>query len=132
MEIATTQYNEKRFGSPWAARVHFDENGNMKMAFCKWVGDKGHAGKLLLGRVKEGDIFAFGQKDYRQPKNGSGTKFYIYKGNEWHQLSKKQAYDEYFKPAQKEDVDKLKDEKARILERLEEINIQLMNQGQSV
>lgn len=70
-------FNERRYSDPWVAAV--DKNG--RLDFKNHVGGytgrrgAGEAGTLYLNdEPKEGDLFAYGQKDYR----GNNTfVFYI-------------------------------------------------------
>ncbi|WP_418972668.1 hypothetical protein [Allofournierella sp.] len=64
-------FNPRRYGNPWIARV--DETGriNFKSAVGSYTGryGAGEAGDLYLYAPVEGQIYAYGQKDYR----GSNT-----------------------------------------------------------
>ena len=64
IEIATEEYNARRYGKPWIARVKFDRLGKTAYDWGSWIGDVGYAGVLIIDAI-DGDIIARGQKDHR-------------------------------------------------------------------
>jgi hypothetical protein len=62
--LDVTSYNPRRYGKPWIARVDFGSDPKGDFHFGDFVGDPGQAGVLVI-EVNEGDIVAWGQKDYR-------------------------------------------------------------------
>ena len=90
ISIETDQYNERRYGKPWIARVFFDKTSKAIFSFGNWVGAVGYDGILEID-VEEGDIVARGQKDFRKPRN-SAPSYYIVDKGELVSTSKKDAY----------------------------------------
>lgn len=57
-------YNEKRYGTPWAAKVYF-ASSKLNFDFCGFYsGEKGYSGDLYID-AKPGDVISWGQKDHR-------------------------------------------------------------------
>lgn len=73
LQVATTAYNEKRYGKPWIARV-VDEQ--LSFRFGKFVGDEGYAGLLVLD-VEAGDVIARGQKDNRNQRAQEPPAYFV-------------------------------------------------------
>lgn len=65
-------FNQRRYSNPWVAKV--DNNG--KIDFSTKVGGytgafgKGEAGQLYITEPVEGQVYAYGQKDYRGNNGG--------------------------------------------------------------
>jgi hypothetical protein len=74
LRIETTQYNEKRYGKPWIAKIDFESNKQGTFIWGDWIGTPGYEGLLEL-TVNTNDIVARGQKDTRKPRN-SAPEFY--------------------------------------------------------
>ena len=70
----TLPYNERRYSSPWIARVDFNKDPKGVFTFGDFVGERGRAGLLVID-APEGAIVAIGQKDYR----GKGTSCTYYR-----------------------------------------------------
>jgi hypothetical protein len=74
MKTITTYsaFNERRYSNPWVALV--DKN-TAKIDFSQKIGgytgkyNGGEAGELFVINPIENAVYAYGQKDYRQPKN---------------------------------------------------------------
>ena len=69
--VAFPSYNEKRYGSPWIARVTLRPVGSRPdLVFGNYLGDhrNGGAGEAEI-LAKPGDIVRWGQKDNRGNKN---------------------------------------------------------------
>lgn len=70
LNITTSSYNERRYSSPWIARVDFSTNVQGEFQWGDWIGDKGSGGLLELD-CEPGDIVARGQKDNSKPRNSA-------------------------------------------------------------
>ena len=76
IEIATTHYNEKRYGKPWIARVAFD-GAKPIFDFISWCGEAGCTGEFEF-EATVGEVFCRGQKDMR--KGRANMEYMIYTG----------------------------------------------------
>ena len=74
VEFNTGEYNERRYGKPWIAKVDFSTSPKGEYEWGTWVGTPGSNGILVID-ADNGDIIARGQKDYRKPRN-STYRFY--------------------------------------------------------
>lgn len=81
-------FNFRRYGNPWVAKV----NANGKIDFSVKVGgytggyNKGEAGELYVNNPVEGQVYAFGQKDYRG--NNGGYQYVVYQNGEFNPIEK--------------------------------------------
>ncbi len=81
-------FNERRYSNPWVAIVA----SNGKIDFSKKVGGytggygKGEAGTLYVENPVEGQVYAYGQKDYRG--NNGGYWYVQYKNGEFVDVEK--------------------------------------------
>ena len=72
-------FNRRRYSDPWVAEV----NGNGKIDFSGHVGGytggyrTGDAGELYVSNPVEGQVYAYGQKDYRGSNGGYDYVQYI-------------------------------------------------------
>lgn len=86
--IATSGYNDRRYGRPWIASVTFDGSKPV-FEFGGFCGDSSE-GELTLD-LEVGKVFARGQKDNRNPRS-SAPDFFILRGdNEFEAVSKVEA-----------------------------------------
>jgi hypothetical protein len=123
MQIETDSYNERRYGKPWIAIITFENPTKPHFDFGTWVGEQGDSGILEID-LKEGDVVARGQKDFRKPAN-SALNFYIVKNGELVEATKKDAY-LHFKAGQPSDEkESLLKRRAKLLNELDEINRKL-------
>lgn len=82
------EFNFRRYGNPWVAKV--DKNG--KIDFSEKVGgytgayNKGEAGELYINSPVEGQVYAYGQKDYRG--NNGGYEYTVYEFGEFKRIEK--------------------------------------------
>lgn len=76
----TQSYNQNRYSKEWIAKVTFTNDGTANFSFGKFVGNDGDAGLLII-ELNPDDIYARGQKDYRNPKN-SAPRYYVLKSEE--------------------------------------------------
>jgi hypothetical protein len=61
------EFNSRRFGNPWVARVGSDGKINFSVRVGGYTGgyNKGEAGSLYISNPVDGAVYAYGQKDYR-------------------------------------------------------------------
>ena len=76
ISIENGVYNERRYSKPWIAKVDFIDNKKGNFSFGDFIGEHGYGGVCELENIKQGDIIAVGQKDFRKPGN-STPRFYI-------------------------------------------------------
>ena len=83
-----SSFNPRRYSNPWVAKV--DKTG--KIDFNEKVGGytgrygAGEAGELYIINPVEGQVYAFGQKDYRG--NNGGYEYVIYKADQFVRIDK--------------------------------------------
>lgn len=90
MKIVETysSFNARRYSNPWVAKV----GGNGKIDFSERVGgytggyNKGEAGELYVENPQEGQVYAFGQKDYRG--NNGGYEYVVFQDGEFQSVEK--------------------------------------------
>lgn len=86
-------FNARRFGNPWVAKV----NKAGKIDFSERVGGytggygRGEAGSLFVAAPQEGQIYAFGQKDYRG--NRGGYDYAVFLDGEFKEIEKAEIID---------------------------------------
>lgn len=96
IQINTSQYNEKRYGKPWIAKVDFID-GKPVYHFGNWVGQNGYEGLLEID-AEINDVIATGQKDFRKPSNSAPDFYFVNENGELEKfLLKKSAYIHYKK-----------------------------------
>lgn len=77
-------YNERRFGTPWAAPCDSTGRPNFKGKTGRFTGGRGEGGDLFAEDPDEGSVWAYGQKDFR---GGSTEKSYAqYRNGAFHHL----------------------------------------------
>ena len=80
-------FNHRRYSNPWVAPVL---PGTTKPDFSKKVGGytgaygKGEAGNLYVSDPVEGQVYTYGQKDYRGGKSDRG--YVRYESGEFHEV----------------------------------------------
>jgi len=94
IERKTNRYNELRYGLPWIAKVRF-EAGKIKYDFGVWIGDKGSEGLLVLDCLEPGDLYATGQKDFRNSKQTENDLFELLPDGTGQSITKVQAYKKF-------------------------------------
>ena len=119
IKIETSEYNSKRFGNPWIARVEFIEN-KMKLYFGTWIGNIGESGILLLN-AEPGDIVTYGQKDLRKVEYSKRAYLVVNNDGSLSRLSGPVAAYELWESKRKVSREDLILEKHILLDRLEEI-----------
>jgi len=114
--IATSSYNQRRMGRPWIAKVDFAVNPHGDFVLGDWAGDhyNGGEGVLKIDAVP-GDIIATGQKDNRKSKISAPEFFAVTVAGDLDKLGDKGAAYKYY-------LTKLKNERERLIARLDEIN----------
>jgi major membrane immunogen (membrane-anchored lipoprotein) len=68
IEIETLEYDARKYGKPWIAKVTFDK-GKPLYDFGNWIGDMPGMKGMLTIEVSAGDIIAHGQKYKNQKSN---------------------------------------------------------------
>ena len=87
-------FNHRRYGHPWIAEVL---PGTTKPDFSRKVGGytgaygKGEAGNLYVSDPVEGQLYTFGQKDYRGGKTERG--YARYENGEFHEVDPRDLCD---------------------------------------
>jgi len=123
--IETDNYNQRRYGRPWIARVDFSKSVKGDFAWGDWTGDHYNGGSgVLTITANPGDIIAQGQKDNRQPRNSAPDFNVVGASGSLEYLGDKGAAYKYFLEikAATPDLDALRKERETLLTRLAEIN----------
>lgn len=68
IEIATSAYNDRRYGRPYVATLDFSTDPKGTATFGDWVGNNGTAGMLVI-EASAGQVVMKGQKDFRNSRN---------------------------------------------------------------
>ena len=92
IELETREYNTRRYGKPWIAKVDFSQNPKGDFSFGDWIGDAGSEGILRLININPGDIIAKGQKDTYKPAYSAPKYFLVGESGELTEISKATAY----------------------------------------
>ena len=58
-------YNHRRYGTPWVCKMSEDGKYNFNDRIGTYTGDCGEAGDLVIFAPVEGQVYGYGQKDYR-------------------------------------------------------------------
>lgn len=66
-------YNPRRFGRPWVAKVNKDTTKDFQTRIGGYTGSHGEGGQLYINKPIEGQVYAYGQKDYRNSRGPSYT-----------------------------------------------------------
>lgn len=90
-EKETGSYNERRYSSPWCARVSFPHGAKAEYSFGDSTGKWGKSG-LLRVECKPGDIIAHGQKDLRRPGNSDHTLLVMLPNGRMKEVDKTEAF----------------------------------------
>ena len=75
------EYNEKRYGTPWVCKVTKDGQFDFDERVGTYTGQKGYSGDLVVFNPEVGQVYAYGQKDYRG--HGSFYKFAKWNGSKF-------------------------------------------------
>lgn len=67
-------YNEKRYGLPWVARVTDEGRFDFSERVGIYTGSPGYEGDLVVTTPQEGQVYGYGQKDYRGNNSFSSFK----------------------------------------------------------
>jgi len=100
LERPTDCYNERRYGKPWIAKVDFSAGSKGTFAFGEWCGQTGEAGLLLLD-APPGAVIAWGQKDFRRPRNSAPTFAILETNGTLRECTKPEAF-RYWRESQAE------------------------------
>lgn len=73
--MSTYEYNDRRYGRPWIARVDFSHDPKGVFEWGTWIGQPGEPGELIID-AEPGDVVAEGQRDYRKPRH-SAPRWYV-------------------------------------------------------
>jgi hypothetical protein len=79
VEFNTGEYNERRYGKPWIAKVNFSKSPKGEYEWGTWVGTPGSKGVLVI-EAEDGDIIAHGQKDNRNPRDSTHMFYQLIDG----------------------------------------------------
>ena len=122
IKIETSNYNDRRYGKPWIARVDFT-SGKPDYQWGDWIGTPGYEGVLTI-KATPGDIIARGQKDNRNPRNSAPSFFVVTPNGEIEPLGDKGNAYKYYLAHKDNTPDKptLEKEKEMLLTRLTEID----------
>lgn len=102
LNIDTSDYNEKRYGKPWIARICFEHSKQGEFYFGEWVGEPGEAGMLILENVRVGDIVSRGQRDTRKMRNSAPSFYIVQDDKSLLHVSKIEAYKHFVESKNKE------------------------------
>lgn len=82
-------YNSRRYGMPWAAKVGKTARIDFSEKISGYTGGwgTGDAGDLYIENPEEGQIYAWGQKDYRN-RTGSTCYYGIYQNGALTEIAK--------------------------------------------
>ena len=82
-------FNFRRYGNPWVAKVGTDARIDFSQKIGGYTGgyNRGEAGQLYVEYPAEGQIYAYGQKDYRKPQK-SYTTYVKFTGEEFIKIEK--------------------------------------------
>ena len=58
-------YNERRYGTPWLCKVTKEGDFDFSGRVGTYSGAKGCSGDLVVFKPENGQVYAYGQKDYR-------------------------------------------------------------------
>jgi len=83
-------YNQKRYGTPWAAEISLGADGSLQFTFVKEVYDGDACGGTVEIQCAPGDIIAIGQKDNRG-KNTDSRILKMRKDGSMESLTRPQA-----------------------------------------
>lgn len=81
-------FNFRRYSNPWVAKV----SRSGKVDFSERIGgytggyNKGEAGELYVNEPQEGQVYAFGQKDYRG--NNGGYEYTVFQDGKFDFIAK--------------------------------------------
>ena len=84
-------YNSRRYSDPWVGIVDRNTakiNFNIKVGGYTGGYHAGEAGNLYLFDPKEGEVYAYGQKDYRG--NKTEMDYVLYENGEFTEIKKTQ------------------------------------------
>jgi len=90
-ERDTDTYNERRYSSPWIAKVTFPSGAKPDYSFGDSTGRWGAAGLLRI-ECTPGEIIAWGQKDLRRPGNSEHTLLVMTASGEMRIVDKTEAF----------------------------------------
>ena len=123
--INTGSYNHRRYGKPWIAKVDFDSSAKGEFSWGEWTGDHYNGGEGVLSiDTNPGDIIAKGQKDNRQPRNSAPDFFIVSATGDLDSIGDKGNAYKYFleRKTATPDVDELKAERKKLIDRIAEID----------
>lgn len=85
-------YNVRRYSVPWVCKITDDGKFDFSDRVGRYTGgNSGDAGELYIINPEEGQIYAYGQKDYRG-RNG-GYEYAQYKNGKLHKIAKADLID---------------------------------------
>ena len=126
--IETSNYNERRYGRPWIAKVNFSQSTKGDYSWGDWMGDHYNGGKGVLSiNANPGDIIATGQKDFRKPRNSAPDFSVVSADGELEDIGDKGAAYKYYLEHKDPDKDALQKELDILMIRVAEINEILKN-----
>lgn len=70
-------YNERRYSTPWVCKMAENGKYNFSDKIGIFTGNRGEEGDLVIFRPEAGQVYGYGQKDYR----GSNTEINHIKWN---------------------------------------------------
>lgn len=80
-------YNSRRYSKPWVAKVDAQGKPDFSEEVGRFSGRPGEAGELYVYEPQEGQVYMFGQKDY---KGGSPAKYMVFTNGKFQEIDKKQ------------------------------------------
>ncbi len=125
-------YNARRYGTPWVALLGKDGRPDFDKRIGGYTGGKGNAGDLFVTEPDEGQVYVYGQKDYRG--NNTAMDYALYMDDTFYAVEKTELVDVMNgkMPASMSTASKsrLVEEKGALLKRIAEIEKELAALGE--
>lgn len=106
-------YNERRYGTPWAAPCDSTGRPCFDGKTGRFTGGRGHGGDLFAEDPDEGSVWAYGQKDYKG--NHTEKKYAQFRDGAFHPVTPDGLLDALASAQEHGITDKRKDEIIRAL-----------------
>ena len=83
-------FNARRYGNPWVAKVNSDGKIDFSVKVGGYTGayGKGEEGELFVNDPIDGQVYAYGQKDYRG--NNGGYEYVVFVNGQFNPIDKRE------------------------------------------
>lgn len=81
-------YNSRRYSKPWVAKVDSKGKPDFSEDVGKFSGQPGESGEIYVYEPVDGQVYMFGQKDYRG--GNTVSKYVVFTGGKFQEIDKKQ------------------------------------------